>query len=683
MRLLAFTHLWSFIAAIGLLCTPAGGVTYFVATTGADTNCGTSLETPFRTIQHAAALLGPGDTCYLRGGIYRETIAPARSGTSNAPIIFDAYSNEVVTVSGADVVSGWQLYSAGIYCAAFDGDLGNGYNQVFVDGALMHQARYPNFGPGDLFHPATAGVSVGGSQNNVITSSAFSGHPDNYWAGAWFSGGIDVRWSWQSARVVSSSGSTITVDPATMSNPWFGGSGSGFAWGLQSLLDGDNEWHLSCGTPRNTLYVRLAGAANPTAHTIEIKRRPWCVNLSGRSYITVRRLQLRAGAVWLKGNGNVLENCRARFSSHYMTYIWGYSFDGGLPQGGAVVIDGTNNTVCGCTISDTAGSGVISRGSDNIIKRNVIYNTDYSGTYACGIRLEGLRDQVSYNTVHDSGRDILQPAGAAHAICFNNFYRPALMCQDTGVLYIWGVNAQAGGVNTRIAYNWFHDNLGPGATPLIYLDNWCRNFALDHNVCWNSGGDSGLRINAPAAGHLIYNNTLFYCEDIGTHTYDMWPNNNPDPAFWTRDCYQYSAANNLFLGASPETQLTDWSHADFRLKPNSPAIDTGVSIPGWTDFFPIVGAVDKGACESGSLAWRPGADGWCQPKLSVTYLNPGLVKLTAPAGAAYFQLLMATNPVPPVVWIPVTNAPSVSANDWSLTLAIPTNQHSLFRLQGR
>ena len=108
---------------------------------------------------------------------------------------------------------------------------------------------------------------------------------------------------------------------------------------------------------------------------------------------------------------------------------------------------------------------------------------------------------------------------------------------------------------------------------MIYLDNYDRNFVVDHNVCWDSGGDSGIRINSPSFGDLIYNNTLFNCADVGTYTYDSWPNSNPEPAFWTNDVHQYSESNNLFLGSSPQTQLLNWSNEDFRLKTSASAID--------------------------------------------------------------------------------------------------------------
>ena len=50
---------------------------YFVAPDGRDDAPGTSLAQPFRTVGRAAAVLQPGDTCWLRGGVYREAVVLA------------------------------------------------------------------------------------------------------------------------------------------------------------------------------------------------------------------------------------------------------------------------------------------------------------------------------------------------------------------------------------------------------------------------------------------------------------------------------------------------------------------------------------------------------------------------------------------------------------------------------
>ena len=120
--------------------------TWFVAPWGNDAGAG-SLASPFRTIQQAAKVAGSGDAVQIRAGVYRESIRPAHSG-----VTFEAYNGEIVTVTGLDQVGGWSAYAGSIYKAPMAWDLGEGNNEVFVDGKLVNEARWPNTGT-DLSHP--------------------------------------------------------------------------------------------------------------------------------------------------------------------------------------------------------------------------------------------------------------------------------------------------------------------------------------------------------------------------------------------------------------------------------------------------------------------------------------------------------------------------------------------------
>ncbi len=673
------------MAAIGLILSlaplRADATTYYVATNGSDSNPGTNLAAPFQTVSRGAESTLPGDLCYIRAGVYHEKLAPLSSGTSNAPITFTAYSNEVVTLDAANAVNGWTYLSNGIYQGSVIWDLGEGSDEVFVDGAMIHQAQYPNYGSGDVMHPGTVSVTIGTSTTNVISSAAFSGQPDNYWAGAWFVGGVGYSWGWQSAQVLSSTGSNITVNPGSETGAWwFTGTGNGFLFGNFSFLNADNEWYVQTNTGVNTLYLRITGGGNPATHTVEMKRRDWCVYLANLNYITVSNLNLWAGAVLLQGNGNVLQNCQAQFSSHFMIIPQAYYEDGGSQQGGGVAIVGSNNVVRGCTLCNTAGTGVyVYSGGSNLITRNVISNTDYSGTYACAIALHGSGDIVTFNTAHTSGRDILRPEGAGSVIRFNDLSEPGLLCKDLGLIYAWGINARAAnGVSTRIAYNWIHDNNYPIPSPLVYLDNYDLNFEVDHNVCWSTGGDAGIRINGPAIGHLIYNNTVFNCANVGAYTYDQYPASNPNPAFWTNDIYQYSASNNLYLASSPQTQLVNWTNNNFTLLSNAPAINAGVVIPGFTDGY-VGSAPDLGAYEYGGLAWSAGVGS--QPTLAISSAGAGSLTVTATPDAAYYVLYTATNLAPAALWTPATNTPYVSGDQWNVTLSAAGNTTRYYRLR--
>jgi len=67
---------------------------------------------PFKTIAHAAAVAGPGDTVTVMPGTYRESIKLTRSGRFDAPITFRASPSGPVTLEGTDPLSG--LTPAGI-----------------------------------------------------------------------------------------------------------------------------------------------------------------------------------------------------------------------------------------------------------------------------------------------------------------------------------------------------------------------------------------------------------------------------------------------------------------------------------------------------------------------------------------------------------------------------------------
>jgi hypothetical protein len=78
------------------------GTAYYVAPNGSDSNPGT-LESPWATIQHAADTLQPGDTVYLRDGVYNESVTTTTSGTPTGDIVFAAYSNEDPIIDGTGV----------------------------------------------------------------------------------------------------------------------------------------------------------------------------------------------------------------------------------------------------------------------------------------------------------------------------------------------------------------------------------------------------------------------------------------------------------------------------------------------------------------------------------------------------------------------------------------------------
>jgi hypothetical protein len=86
-------------AALPPRLPPSTGQTFYIATTGSDSNPGT-LEAPWRTVQHALDVLQPGQRALVRAGTYAESLSVSRAGTPTAPITIENYSGERPLVNG-------------------------------------------------------------------------------------------------------------------------------------------------------------------------------------------------------------------------------------------------------------------------------------------------------------------------------------------------------------------------------------------------------------------------------------------------------------------------------------------------------------------------------------------------------------------------------------------------------
>ncbi len=92
-----------------------GNLSYYVAVTGSDQNPGTA-DLPFRTVRQAANVLKPGDTCFIKGGVYREWVKPPRGGTSESSrISYKAYPGETPVITGSERITQWQSQGSSVW----------------------------------------------------------------------------------------------------------------------------------------------------------------------------------------------------------------------------------------------------------------------------------------------------------------------------------------------------------------------------------------------------------------------------------------------------------------------------------------------------------------------------------------------------------------------------------------
>ena len=89
--------------------------TYYVSCNGLVSGNGTA-ENPFNTIQKAADIMQPGDTCVISEGVYREWVKPPRGGSSDTErITYKAEKGAKVQIKGSEQVTDWVFVKDGVW----------------------------------------------------------------------------------------------------------------------------------------------------------------------------------------------------------------------------------------------------------------------------------------------------------------------------------------------------------------------------------------------------------------------------------------------------------------------------------------------------------------------------------------------------------------------------------------
>jgi hypothetical protein len=499
----------------------------YVATTGSDTNSGT-FSAPFATIQKCATTAASGQTCVIRGGTYRETVTP------NSGITLTSYYGESVIIDGTDPVTGWTSYQGSIYQAPATLSSGD-TNQIFVNGQMMTEARWPN--GDDLFHVNWATLQAGTNDTTIVDSNL----PSVNWAGArvhlW--SGTDAYDSQTGVVTASGAGQlTFTEDGADFSpniQPQAGGYY--YLFGTLAALDTAKEWYYN--PTSKTLYFWAPGGVNPNTLNVTAKQRTWAIDLSGKSNVIISGIGIFGASINsdANSNNNIIDGITAQYVSHFTTlpntstysFPTGYWYDHSTDSG--IVINGSGNTLQNSTISWSAGNGVVLVSSGNTVKNNLIHHVGYMASDDAGIQVFLSNQTITHNTVYTTGRFSIQLSPQLppwfnqpnnyDEISYNNTYGSMVLSVDGGEIYA----GYATSVGSQIDHNWVHGSQSLVPIPStaitkagIYLDNGAG-FTVDQNVVWNNsepniflGGDgSSTPLNAN-----VYNNSI---PDSGSYAY--------------------------------------------------------------------------------------------------------------------------------------------------------------------
>ncbi|MEM6697938.1 MAG: T9SS type A sorting domain-containing protein [Bacteroidota bacterium] len=583
--------------------------TFYVAKDGDDANEGSESQ-PFLTISKAAAVMNAGDICYIKEGIYRETLSPNNHGTANAPITFTNYNDDEVIITATEVLTDWTVSEGNIYESSVKMSL-DGKNMLYYNDEPMDLARWPNNVDHDPYTVEAVSVSGGSGEGMSIRESA----PTNLTgAKVWYLGAHSGT-SW-TRPVTGMSGTNIRFEkvdvnrwPFSVHNPDVfrnGNRGQCFFMDQLELLDYEREWYYD--DTEELLYFQLPNGVSASDAKLEYTDRERCIFIE-RDYIIVDGLQTFGGKVHVKGDHCIVKNGRIQHGLQMVDELDNTSAQVG---NGSVHIQGVNNLIEGNVIEYGSHNGVWIQGwggvKNNTIRQNVIRYFNTVGIHSSPIRCASEGTKIINNTLSHTGRDGIYAPALNCEIAYNDISRCMLINNDGGIFYVVGNDNKK---NTSIHHNWLHDTYGPayadGRSAGIYLDNRSKGYDVHHNVVWNIDW-SGVQMNWDANDNDIFNNTFWNVDQamgIWLNGYvqrnnRIW-NNYASVGPWEGQDVEANIinANNPFV---------DIETHDFRPKAGSFLIDQGVSINGITDGYSGA-APDVGAYESGGEFWVAGATG--------------------------------------------------------------------------
>ena len=615
-----------------------------------------SLQFPFKTIAQASQVMVAGDTCYIHRGIYRETISPARSGTAEKPIRYTAYENEDVVISGAEVVSNWEIHSGSIQKASgVDMPLGN-LNMVYYEASAQQLARWPNDQDGDPFTYDAYKVKT----NSGTYSNSYITHDDipDYWTEGvmfWFGAhsGCAVMRSITGLNTNSKRLSFLEFPEAwpfgTHSPTRFENGHRGIFYLMNHLeaLDVAKEWYYDDNA--DTLYYYPPEDADLSTDTIEVAVRNRTLD-TNNSYLHFDDLNFFGAPLRLNGNHITISNSRIR---HCVAGLITDS-SSATAGGAAVLIYGDHITIDTCLVEEGSATGInIGMNAEHATVQNcVIRNFNTQGNHCSPIRSSGPDALITKNRLYGSARDVSRATGRDSVFSYNEVSHGLLANTDGGLFYVTG---NTNPVNVEIHHNWFHTVDSPDYTSNhstgIYLDNDSAGFLVHHNVVWDVPW-GGLHFNWDAQQNEIYNNTFWnvgYDDDEegdyavilcwipernGRRT-DVRDNILHNNLSDSRDWWDSGAGSGANRYVEDETLDNTFSNntqvaadafvsveeGNFVPTNHSSIVDQGMTIDGVTDGH-LGAAPDMGAYEYGAAPWIPGPD-W-QPD-TFSWLLPSIV----------------------------------------------------------
>jgi len=537
----------------------------------------------------------------VRGGVYPVSatfsLKALDSGTTSAPVIWQAYQNESVRLLAGLMVTNFEAVTdPGILArlspaarqsvkVANVGALGlttfpainqgGLHMQLYQDSSATHVARFPNDGwllirdvPANCASPILGDATKGNYHCGRIgysdpRPSRWAPTNDKVMYGYWC-------WDWASEFQPITSVDTINKQ-IVMTPPYhhYGYLAGQRYYYLNILeeLDTIGEWYLDRAarmlyfwpakplTNNNVLF----GTRNLTmwslAQTRNIIVRNMIFEGSGNAAIAITG-----------GTRNTIDRCTIR----NMQCPWAVTIDS----------SGTRNGCSNCTFNNLDGGAISLFGgnrktltrADNYAVNNHLYNFCKVGKGSGGIDIWGVGNRVAHNRIHDAPQEAILYGGNDIVIEYNEIYNMVTETNDAGAVYA-GRNPSFQGDTIR--YNYFRDigELVGHGNASIYLDDGVSGTEIFGNVFVNGGipGDASFGAIFFNGGRYnnVANNIFINCQQAYSQGYwsqEKWEaiwSYNPQHSWLTVDIdltsppwsVRYPWAQNYLTDNRPNTVI--------------------------------------------------------------------------------------------------------------------------------
>ena len=355
---------------------------YYVSSTGIDNGSCGSEGSPCQTIQYVLDnKINAGDTLYIRGGTYRETITITNDGSSGNLITIQNYPGETVTIDGTtDITGTWNTYNevSGAFQFSYTGDI----TQLFVDDQPMVNARWPNaqFNDDSIFsHSTWAEGDEGNSSNGSLTIDTSVHDPGTIDLG----GSIGIlnigsfkTWTVEItdhnlvSDVITYNSSDLTGNYKTKHHYYF-------FEGKKEFIDTNNEWFHD--KTNNILYLFPDDGLDPSNRSIKAKTTDYRVTFNAANYVKFKGINFFATTFLMTGNSdnNIIEECNFYFPSASKRML-GTTNGVGTPNVTELEGNADNNHILKCLFENSEGEALRIKGDNNTIENNYFHHIDWS-----------------------------------------------------------------------------------------------------------------------------------------------------------------------------------------------------------------------------------------------------------------------------------------------------------------